>query len=174
MSDVSMAVEPVRSPLAPVVTKRTAPLFKLKPTRLHQGESKIRTWYAVIEEGTPYDEIFNPIYWDNHAAKFAIGDWIRITDDESTYDAELKVVSTGVGGVRVSEYFKKVWAKGSPKPEVLSSQYEVKWGGPQHKWRIVRVSDNHVESHSYESEADANKWLTANLNNLLIGARKAV
>lgn len=150
---------------------RPNPVLKLKPTRLHLGEAKIRTWFAEIEEGTPYEELFSPVYWDVHAPKFNIGDFIRVQPDDGSYTADLMVVGKGVGGVRIEEYYKKDWKK-VEAPATLLSQYRVKWGGPHHKWRIERIADSHVEQSGFENETAANMWLAENLKALSAAAAK--
>lgn len=150
------------------------PIHKLKQTRLHLGESRIRWWFAVPEEGTPYEALFDPVYWDVHGFKFAHGDFIRVMPDEGHYTADLMVVGTGTGGVRVAEYFKKVWAdSATASSEPLISQYRVKYAGPHHKWRVERIADNHVEQAHFENETAANQWLADNLRALSKVATKA-
>jgi hypothetical protein len=143
-----------------------------KPTRLHIGEAKIRTWFAEIEEGTPYEALFDPIYWDVHGYKFQPGDFIRVEPDDGAYTADLKVVGVGVGGVRVEEFYKKDWRK-IDAPATLLSQYRVKFAGPHHRWRVERIADGHVEQAGFQSETDANVWLAENLKALSAAAAKA-
>lgn len=147
-------------------------LHKLKQTRLHLGEAKIRTWFAEIEEGTPYDELFNPVYWDVHGYKFSVGDFIRVEPDDGSYTADLKVVGAGVGGVRVEEYYKKDWNK-VEAPATLLSQYRVRFAGPHHRWRVERIEDGHIEQANFETETSANMWLAENLKALSAAAAKA-
>lgn len=137
----------------------------LKPSRLHQGEAKILTWYAVIEENTPYEALFEPTFWASHAKDLDRGHWIVCEPDEGHYTAKLRVMSTGVGGVCVEEYYKKEWGK-EEAPLSLLGDYEVKWAGPQHKWRVMRTKDNHVAAKGFENEAAANKWLADNIDQL--------
>jgi hypothetical protein len=169
MSDVDTKPE-VKKPV--ISTRREAPLHKLKQTRLHQGEAKMRVWFASVEEGTPYEALFDPVYWDVHAYRFAVGDFIRVEPDEGHYTADLRVTGVGVGGVRVAEYYKKDWAK-VDAPASLLSQYRVKYAGPHHRYRVERIADNGIEQANFESEAAANAWLSANLKALTIAASKA-
>lgn len=157
---------------APVVEKKKEILHKLKQSRLHTGESRIRWWFAVVEEGTPYEELFKPTYWDVHAYKFAIGDLIDCVPDEGHYRAWLEVVGVGVGGLRVEEFLKKDRSKVSAPPSLLS-QYRVAWAGPHHKFRVERIADKHVEATNFNTEAEANSWLSANLKALSAAAAKA-
>lgn len=157
---------------APAVEKKKELIYKLKQSRLHMGESRIRWWFAVVEEGTPYEELFKPEYWDVHSYKFAIGDMIDCVPDEGSYRAWLEVVGAGVGGIRVEEFYKKDRGK-IASPASLTSQYRVKWAGQHHKFRIERISDGNIEASGYASEAEANAWLSANLKALSAAAAKA-
>lgn len=147
-------------------------IYKLKPTRLHLGESKIRWWFAEVEEGTPYDELLGSIYWDVHAYKFRPGDFIHIEPDDGSYTAQLKVIGVGVGGVRVAEFYKKDWTK-VEAPASLMSQYRVRYAGPHHRYRVERLADGNVEHSGFESESAANVWLAENLKALSAAAAKA-
>lgn len=149
--------------------EKKKPIYKLKESRLQQGEARIRYWFAIPEAGTPYKELFSPVYWDVHGWKFQPGDMIRVEPDEGHYTADLRVLSTGAGGTRVAEYYKKEW-DADAAPDVLSDTYEVAWGGPHHKWRVMRKTDGQVESHGFEDEAAANRWLADNLKALVAGA----
>ena len=158
---------------APVAEKTQREIiYKLKQSRLHAGESRIRWWFAVVEEGTPYAELFKPAYWDVHGYKFAIGDMIDCVPDEGHYRAWLEVVGVGVGGLRVEEFLKKD-RSAIAAPASLLSQYRVKWAGPHHKHRVERISDSHIEASGFASEAEANTWLSANLKALSAAAAKA-
>lgn len=147
------------------MTETVETIFKLKPSRLHSGEAKIRYWYAIPEEGTPYEELFKATYWDSHRHLLAIGDFIRVEPDEGHYTADLKVVSAGIGGILVAEFYKKDWAKVAA-PLSLSSVYKTKYAGPHHRWRVERIADGHVEQTGFTSESDANRWLSANSKSL--------
>lgn len=139
-------------------------IYKLKQGRLHQGETRMRTWFAVPEEGTPYEALFDPVYWDVHGYQFATGDMIRVEPDEGHYTADLKVVGIGVGGVRVAEYYKKDWVKA--ETPVLVEQFRIRYAGPHHRWRVERLADGHVEQAGFENEIEANRWLAENLKSL--------
>lgn len=139
----------------------TTPIYKIKQSRFHQGESRIRQWFAVPEAGTPYSALFTATYWDTQSHQLAIGDWIRVEPDEGSYTADLKVISTGTGGIRVAEYYKKDWEKVAA-PKALADDYHVKWAGPHHKWRVERKADSDVMESGFQSESDANRWLADN------------
>lgn len=147
-------------------------VYKLKQTRLHAGESKIRWWYAEIEEGTPYKKLFDPIYWDVHGYKFQIGDFIMCEPDEGDYSATLRVRSIGVGGIRIVEHAKVEYEK-RDMPVSLSSQYEVKFKGSHNKYCVIRLVDKHTESSGHPTESDANRWLADNLKALSKSLPKA-
>jgi hypothetical protein len=148
-------------------SKKAAPvvLHKLKQSRLEMGESRIRYWFAMPEEGTPYKMLFDPIYWDIHAHQFAPWDFIRVIPDEKSYIAELVVTGTGIGGVRITEVWKKELSTGEAPADLLS-MYRVHHAGPYHKWRVERREDKHIEQYGFETEKEAQEWLAANFKAL--------
>lgn len=160
MSDVAIA-----EPKAKKVEGNPEPIYKLRQTRLHQGETKLRYWFAEIEEGTPYEKLFDPVYWDVHGYKFVPGDRIIAEPDEQHYTAELKVISVGAGGPKVAEYYKKDWPK-TDAPAGVVGQFRVKYAGPHHKWRVERVADNQPLQTGFDNESAANMWLIQNLKTL--------
>jgi len=141
--------------------EKLEPVFVMKSSRMHMGEAKIRWWYAVPEQGTPYERILEPTFWNSQRDKLQIGDFIMVEPDEGHYTAELKVQSVGIGGVRVAEYYKKPWATVAA-PASIAESYRVKFAGPHHKWRVERIEDGHVEQAGFTSESDANRWLIDN------------
>jgi hypothetical protein len=147
------------------------PLLRLKQNRMHPGESRIRWWCAEIEEDTPYEALFDPVYWDVHGYKFQIGDFILARPDEGHYTAQLLVVGVGAGGTKIEEFYRKDHVK-VEVPATLASQYRTKWAGPHHKWRVERIADNHVEHSGFDNETAANIWLADNLKALSRNAPK--
>ena len=157
-----------------VIPLKTETTYKLKGSRLEMGMEgqRMRSWLAVPEAGTPYEALFNPVYWDIHGYKFAPGDMIRVEPDEGHYTADLRVVASGVGGVRVAEYYKKDWDKVSA-PATLASQFRVRHAGPHHMWRVERIADGHIEQAHFQNESLANSWLAENLKELSAAAKLA-
>jgi hypothetical protein len=141
--------------------------YKLKTSRVHIGESKIRWWEAYPEEGTPYKELFKPEYWSFNDFKFENDDMIRVIPDEHNYMAWLWVVSAGTGGTKVIEVMKKDLPKDAVEPVSVKELFEVKWAGPHHKYRVQRKSDDHIERANFGSEAEANTWLAENTKALI-------
>ena len=135
---------------------------KLKPSRMHAGESRIRWWYANPEEGTSYQTLFDPVYWDTVGYQLEIGDFIQVVPDELNYIAWLHVISKGIGGVTIIEFYKKNIEEVESAGISLHDYYRIKYAGPHHKWRVERKTDGHVERHGFTNENDANKWLALN------------
>lgn len=146
-------------------------VYKLKQSRMHPGESRLRWWFAEVEEGTPYEALFDPIYWDVHGYKLAIGDFIHVEPDEGHYTAQLRVSSSGAGGVKVQEFYRKEWTS-VESPSALSDRYRVRFAGPHHRWRVERIADGHVEQAGFANESAANVWLGENLRALTIAQSK--
>lgn len=151
---------------------REAPKPKLKQSRFHQGEAMIKTMCAVPETGTKYEDLFDPTYWTSVSHLLDIGYMIRVVPEDGKYLADLYVASTGIGGVRVKEFYFKAWDEAYEAPASILTQYETNWGGPHHKWRVVRKADQYVEQAKFANESDANRWLADNADALMKGFRK--
>jgi hypothetical protein len=136
--------------------------YKLKQSRMHQGESRIRKWVVNPEQDTPYAALFDPMYWSPNEYMFEVGDFIQVIPDERSYIAELWVIEKGIGGVLVHELSKVDITLKAAEGISMFDNYRVKFAGPHHKWRIERIMDNHVAKTGFSTEGEANKWLGLN------------
>jgi hypothetical protein len=141
-------------------------ILKLKPSNLHTGEHSILWWQAEPEEGTPYEALFNPIYWDACNALFGRGHFIQVIPAEGHYIAWLRVRDADAG-VHVQEIFKKELSVEETQPSSLSDHFRVKFAGSQHKWRVERIVDNHIEMKGLADEGAALAWLAENGKRLI-------
>jgi hypothetical protein len=149
--------------------------YKLKPSRMHQGEARIRKWVVNPEEGTPFEALDEPMYWASIEYMLEVGDFIQVIPDERNYIAEFWVVEKGIGGIVVHLLWKTdIVLKGKGGVSMYDN-YRVKFAGPHHKWRIERIMDNHVAKTGFSTENEANKWLGINAGALTkdIAAAKA-
>ena len=142
--------------------------YKVKDSRFRPLEHSQAVWFVYVEEGTPYKALFQPSYWSFVQDKLQPGAMIRVFPDEGSYMADLVVRAIGVGGVKVSEYFKREFADEGQMPASLMSLYLVKYAGPYHKWRVERKSDGAVIQTGFENEGTANAWLATNVKSLIV------
>lgn len=137
--------------------------YRLKESRLkaqlHGFENTF--WLAVIEHGTPYDEVLKPDFWAHVAEprRMKIGDEIVVVPDDGSYRAKLFVRDVGRVWVKVEELTKKDFDAVVAPVGDTASEFRVEWKGPHHKHSVVRISDNEIIQGGFKSAGDARLWM---------------
>ncbi len=127
---------------------------RLPEQRFQLKEQAIVEWFAVLENGTDYNEVFDSAFWAHVAAnKLKINDEITVTNDEMSFNAVLKVVACGANWAKVEELYKKEYAKFEAPSETAG--YEAQWKGPALKWCVVRLGDSKIVTKELGGKAEA-------------------
>ena len=123
-----------------------------------KGAEYVRNIYSATPEfGTTYEDIQRPDYW-KHITTLRPGDRIEIVSEDSSWFAELFVLSNGKG-----------WVKVFPLRHVMLSESEqvagtathaLEWRGPKRKWSVERTSDKEVIKDGFATKEEANAWLS--------------
>lgn len=129
----------------------------LAPNRLQAGEHFRTRYTAVVDAEANLKTILEPEYWVHVARKLRVMDTIDILCDNETWFAELIVTSVGTGFAKV-QLLREVKFKNVDGPEVLSSNFTVKWSGPKLKWAVIRNSDKERVKEGFAAKGDANRW----------------
>jgi hypothetical protein len=119
-------------------------------------------WVANTEAGVSLDEIRKPEFFAHVAAKLKPWDRIEVRPDDETFYAELLVRSAGKNwAVTTLIQFTDL----APKEEQAKPQegYRTEFGGPHHKWRVLRLSDKEVVSKGHTDQASADAWLVEHM-----------
>jgi hypothetical protein len=124
------------------------------PADFSEAKFTTRVWSHTAREGTPFRAIADvPAYWAHVAGKLAAGDLIQVHAQDRSFYAELYVVAVRAKAAVVHAL------RHEELPEIdeaaAASPYRVEWGGPHHKWRVVRASDGSVVAHGFAVEAEA-------------------
>jgi hypothetical protein len=133
---------------------------KLLPARFKVAVQVSNDWSAVVEAGTPFEQIKDDQAFWSHVQRFVrVGDTIQIRADDGAYYARLYARAVGAQGVKVEvlEYhdFSKLEAVTDN-----SDEYKVEWAGPHHKFRIVRVADDVVMQSGFNDKPTAHIAMT--------------
>lgn len=143
-----------------------------------QAEQVRNAWRATPEHGTMPDDMLDPSYWVYVAEKLTPFDRIEVVAQDRSFFGELLVL----GGNKVSANVRWIQfidllssqenpgqqgEKVEPKRVNTASEdsapsYKIEWGGPQHKWRILRASDKAIMSKGHVDENSAKKWIREN------------
>lgn len=125
------------------------------PLALHVTTSALKkhdfawTTYAYsVPADTPFEALLVPETWAHVAGTLRIGDRIDCVAVDGSFDAELRVAAKGDQYVkmRVLRYWDANDVPETTSSELSSDGYEVTWGGPNGKWRVVGPNKEVVPS----------------------------
>jgi hypothetical protein len=137
------------------------PLSVRRITLSHGADGSLcNIWTVVVEDKTPIDDIFDPVFFSNEAVRMKCGDIISVLTDTGKYDIGLRVRQTytvGFGNTpnRVRTY--KLWFVEPPPLERHVNEFdlEIKHQGPHQKWCLMR--GNTIVQAGYDTQADAER-----------------
>jgi len=139
------------------VTKSRDPL---PMGRFRQREQTNNEWLAILEKGTTFEEIQKPGFWAFVAVHLNVYDKIRVAIDDQLWYAELLVIACNrVSALVKPTLFVKLVEDDAELPQ-MTSDYTVKFRGPQHKWSVIDPKGNVVQD-GFKTEAEAMSHLAA-------------
>lgn len=107
------------------------------------------------------DAMKDPAFWANVSTRMHANDRIEAMPENGAYFVELMVRATGANWAHV-EPVRTVEFVSAESVVAKLKDVKVAWAGPNHKWRVLRESDNVVLKHGFETPEQANEWLAAN------------
>ena len=116
-----------------------------------------RICYSLTLSEGSYEDLFKPETWAHIATKCPKGTLIEAQPEDGSWFAMLIVRASTDLEVTVAELFKRDLTTEQPKRE--ESEYEIKWAGPQAKFRIIRRSDKVVLKDGFQTKELAADWL---------------
>ena len=130
-------------PLAPQITT----------SNLKKHDFAWTTYAYHVPADTPFVSLLIPETWAHVAGTLQVGDRVDCLAVDGSYDAELRVASKGdlYVKMRVLRYWDAAGAAFGQETDfasqpVSSDGYEVTWGGPNGKWRVVNPMKEVVSS----------------------------
>lgn len=143
----------------PAAEKREVVRPPLPESRWSLREHKDPGHWVCLERGTPYEQVFEPLFWASIAgkARFQPGQTVRVINDELTVFAELVILECGRNWAIMGEFTKKtrdqLVAGRPPAKQAIATRIE--YAGPIDRWRVIRLSDQAVIKAGLDSEATA-------------------
>lgn len=141
------------------------PHKQVSASRVTRAQHKYTRYFVEAEHGTTIEQLSHPQYF-THC--IAIGlrptDRLEVHEESGAWIVELLVVSVGQNSVETEVLFTHDFlAKGKliGQPTADEKDYFVAWGGPGHKWRVMRADE--VVHYGLQSRMQANEWLAAHL-----------
>jgi hypothetical protein len=97
------------------------------------------TYAYTVPAETPFSALLIPETWAHVAGQLRAGDCIDCIAVDGSYDALLRVASKGdlYVKMRVLRYWDAADTPEIEAPALSSEGYEVTWGGPHGKWRVI-------------------------------------
>jgi hypothetical protein len=138
-----------------------APIRKLHPLRFKAAEQARTTYSIVPEDGTPYADLFKPVYWSHIASRLRPGDRIEVTAEDMSYVAELMVLAAERQAASVVELRKNEIAPQATLLPSVEAAYRIEFKGPHLKWCVIRIADQHRIREQCDSRALAYEWLAS-------------
>ncbi|RWF71868.1 hypothetical protein [Mesorhizobium sp.] len=132
---------------------------------LMQAESKRNIYRVTLSATDKPDDLLAPEWWVHVAKQLRLDDMVEVIAlDRSWFGTVtvLEVGKAGHGGARVAYVVGPV--KLANAAEVAKqADHEVRWGGPNAQWQVVRVRDKLVVKAGLAKKEDAGTWIADNL-----------
>lgn len=137
--------------------------------RIKNGEYARQVHRVTPEAGTSLEEVLEPSYWANVAAKFTQGDKVEILPEDGAYYAEALVVVCSRIHAKLQLLLHKQFheqEKPAAKENKPKDPFEIAFKGPQRRWSVIRTSDLTYVKEGFGDKEAAQKWLEDNLKDL--------
>lgn len=133
---------------------------KKRSNARHWGPSgyKFRVWDYLVPEGTVIEDLLDHSYWLDQSREAKYGDEIRCVFEDGSGRVVLDVIEQRENvGLKVCLIANYSYASKESSPEMPSphDDYAVEWGGPVHKWRVVRIKDRAVVEKGFTLREEA-------------------
>lgn len=128
--------------------------------RLKLAEFARNVHVAVAPHGVTLDDAIIPSFWSHVAAGMKAWDRVELRAEDDSWFADLIVVKATRFEIFVkvlSTFDAAPAAPSAEKTDDVPAGYEVNYGGPIHKHRVIRSADSECLAHGM-SKADAIKW----------------
>jgi len=117
-------------------------------------------WRYMPPHGTTKDMLLDPSFWSHVSKGFTVGDKIEVVWEDGTAYMVLLVrdcsrLYAKLGVIHEVHFEDRV----EPGVSMDLDGYEVKWGGPHRKYRVIRKKDNQVMKDMLPSAEDGRKYI---------------
>lgn len=121
-------------------------------------------YYLIAPLGVTYEDILRPEFWAHVASRInGPMDHIEVLAEDYTFHVVLMVMDKGTNWVKVvpiSDVRDLSQAAPDEVTDGEESPYEVKFGGPKDRYRVLRKSDNSVIKSGFANKTEAEKYVS--------------
>ncbi|RWB98856.1 MAG: hypothetical protein EOQ56_19165 [Mesorhizobium sp.] len=111
------------------------------------------------------EDLLDPGFWVHVGPQLRVDDRIEVVGADRAWFGEVMVLEVGKGasgGARVA-YIVSPVALTNNAVVAKPADHEVRWGGPNAKWRVVRIKDKTVLAEMLDSKEEGAAWISENL-----------
>lgn len=135
--------------------KRTRILVE---SNMQERENWRRDWVVICEPDVTEEEYKNPIFWSHVAPKFTEYDRIEIRPESGEWIAELVVTEVSRSWAKVFQ-IQRYELTGVTTKKFDRGEFDVSWGGPHQRWRVIRRADNQIMTQQLPNRRAAESWV---------------
>ena len=146
------------APKQEVKQEAKKPPVRLIQARMAEAAQRRNVWFVTPEMGVGPEQITDPGYWNHVAAQLRQGDRIEVFPDDGTYYAELLVLFAEGSWAKVKALRVEKLTESIDPPKLVEG-YDIKHGGPQLKWRVIRIEDKAVVKEGLNTREEASAWV---------------
>jgi hypothetical protein len=143
--------------------KKASQTLQVAPERFFAAEYVVNRWVVNADDSTNQADVLKGEYWGHVAASLKPWDHIYVRAENGTWYSELLVLQVARAYAAVQPLNEWKWgqdaAAEAEQAAKASAPYRSKWGGPQYKWSVIRMSDNQRVAEGMTSERDALDWI---------------
>jgi hypothetical protein len=133
----------------------------LDPQRAHLAQHVRQYWVMDAEEGTKIDDVLDPGYWAHIAPRLSRLDRVTVHLETGEWMLDLLVVDKDRNWAKMHVLHHYDLTKASEAVASPEAAFEVKWGGPHYKFRVIRRADKEVLSSGHADAEAGRAWLRA-------------
>jgi hypothetical protein len=133
-------------------------VVQINNTRMQMAEYWRNEWVVNAELGTTVEDVMDPQYWAHMAAMLKPYDRIEVRVDDGSWLLELIVTGCDRSWAKV-HLLQRYELTTADVAQTQSAKYEVAWKGPQHKWVVIRLSDQMMIKSELGSKNIAYTWM---------------
>jgi len=149
--------------MSAVLQEKSAQPIILANERFFEAEFQTNRWVANADEATRQPDVLKGEYWAHVANRLKPWDHIYVRAENGTWYTELLVLSVDRAYAAVRPLNQWQFGEDAPTEAQAAAQaaaaYRPKWGGPQHKWCVIRMSDSTKVATELASERAALDWI---------------
>lgn len=129
------------------------------------AESKRNVYRVALYANTKPEDLLDPGFWVHVGPQLRADDRIEVVGFDKAWFGEVMVLEVGkgaTGGARVAYTHGPVNLT-NEAALARPADHEVRWGGPNGGWRVVRTKDKTVLAEMLDSKEAGLAWIAENL-----------